>query len=805
MKVTDDQVVLSDEEMEKLSSDSEGGPARRAEGWLGWLTAGACFFISAYALYWTQFAVNTTTYRASFLAICLALIFILYPLFNTGPGKAPQARFPTLEEALSGVLAAALMGFILHHPDPRFAIAGRDGTAYALGLAVALAFLAMPFVSMVPRLARLQPFDWFLAAVALWTAVYLTVNIEEYKTRAMRPTPEEMVLGLALILLILEATRRTVGWILPAITLLFLLYGYAGSGFLVPDALEHRGFTISRIIGQNYLTLEGIFTTPMDVAATFIILFTIYGAVLDKGGAGKFFIDWAFALFGKKASPAAPGRAAIGSGFLLGTVSGSGVATTVTVAALAWPMLKRAGYPPNVAGGVLSAAGIGATLSPPTLGAAAFIIAEFLDIEYLHVLVFAMIPTLLYYVSCWLMMEADSRRLGLKSTRTAQETLWAITQRGWYHFFSLGAIALLLAMGASSFMAVFWSIAIAFCLSMLRPESRLVTVPAFAFGVAVGVGLTLFGMSALPRQLGLHELFDGRISVGLFWGMAAAVAYSGAQWLAAKRAGLTPAEDTSRMIEALTGGARSTLGIVATCACAGVIVSIVNLSGVGQTISTIMVNWGQGNTFLILLMAAFAMWILGLSVPVTASYIIAAVMLVPALVSVGVQAHAAHMFMFYYAVLADVSPPTALAPFAASAICGGEPFRTTLQAWKYTLPAFVVPFMFCLSPDGAQLLIYTSQMVGPKMSLIAPTGFADWAAILWLTVTACFSLLGFCVMFTGYAVAHANWPERILCLLAGCLLIGSSMWADAAGFAALAAGLGLHWTRVRRGLAPSPA
>jgi TRAP-type uncharacterized transport system fused permease subunit len=354
-------------------------------------------------------------------------------------------------------------------------------------------------------------------------------------------------------------------------------------------------------------------------------------------------------------------------------------------------------------------------------------------------------------------------------------------------------------------MAVFWSIAIAFCLSMLRPESRLVTVPAFFVGVAAGVVVTLFGMSALPRQMGLHELFDGRLSVGLFWGMAAAVAVSGLQWLLARRAGREIGDDATRMIGALTDGARSTLGIVATCACAGIIVSIVNLSGIGQTISTIMVSWGQGNTFLILLMAAFAMWILGLSVPVTASYIIAAVMLVPALVSVGVQAHAAHMFMFYYAVLADVSPPTALAPFAASAICGGEPFRTTLQAWKYTLPAFVVPFMFCLSPEGAQLLIFTSQMDGPKMSLIAPAGLADWGAILWLTLTACFSLLGFCVMFTGYAIAHANWAERILCLAAGCLLIGSSLWADTAGFAALAAGLGLHWVRVKRSPAPRPA
>jgi TRAP transporter 4TM/12TM fusion protein len=538
----------------------------------------------------------------------------------------------------------------------------------------------------------------------------------------------------------------------------------------------------------------------MDVAATFIILFTVYGAVLDRGGAGKFFIDWAFALFGKKPSPSAPGRAVVASGFLLGTVSGSGVATTVTVASLAWPMLKKAGYPPNIGGGMLSAAGIGATLSPPTLGAAAFIIAEFLEVEYIDILIYAMIPTLLYYVSCWLMTEADSRRLGIQSIRTSDKSLWQMTLAGGYHFLSLGAIAVFLALGASSFMAVFWSIAIAFLLSMLRDESRLVTIPAFGVGVVAGVAATLFGMTELPRALGLHELFDGRTSVGMFWGMAVAVLASGVHALLQRQRGTVDPAAT-RMIEALTDGARSTLGIVATCACAGIIVSIVNLSGIGQTISTIMINAGGGNVLLILLMAAFAMWILGLSVPVTASYIIAAVMLVPALVKVGVPPAAAHMFMFYYAVLADVSPPTALAPFAASAITGGTPFGTTMQAWKYTLPAFLVPFMFCLTPDGASILMLApiTGADGVVTGFLQPgdLGAAQWLGVLWVTVTACLSLVGFCVMFTGYARREANWVERILCLVGGGLLMTASITADLIGFGVLAAGLVLHWVRTR--------
>jgi TRAP-type uncharacterized transport system fused permease subunit len=228
--------------------------------------------LAATALYWTQYSIGTTTYRALFLGLVLTLAFLLYPLKQTG-------RF-------------------------------RD---------------------------RVWLIDWVLIAIAAAALIYLAVNVEVYKTRALRPTELEIWLGVGLILCILEATRRTTGLALPLVTIGFLAYAYFGP--YVPEPLDHGGYSIARIVGQNYLTLEGIFSTPLDVAATFIVLFTIYGAVLAKSGAGAFFIDWAFALFGKRASVAAPGRATVASGFLLGTVSGSGVATTVTLATLAWPML----------------------------------------------------------------------------------------------------------------------------------------------------------------------------------------------------------------------------------------------------------------------------------------------------------------------------------------------------------------------------------------------------------------------------------------------------------------------------------
>ncbi len=682
---SDEPQRLTPDELERLSIDSEGGPADRPQGRLGWLTGGLAFTLSAYALFWTQFSVNTTLYRASFLALALVLIFLLYPLGRTFPGH--------------------------------------------------------------PRATRI--IDWAFAAVAVIATLYLPLNIEAYKIRPTRPTPEELALGGALIFLILEATRRTIGWHLPAIAIAFLVYCYFGPW--VPEPFDHRGFSVHRIIGQSYLTFEGIFSTPLDVAATFIILFTIYGAVLERGGAGRFFVDWAMAVFGRKAAPGGPGRAVNAAGFLLGTVSGSGVATTVTVASLTWPLLRRAGYDPETAGGMISAAGIGATLSPPTLGAAAFIIAEYLDVPYLTILIYATIPTLLYYLSCWLMTEADARRLKIRSAAGSDASVLGLTLSQGYHFISLVAIAVILALGFTSFMAVFWSLAIAFVLSMLRADSRLVTLPAFGFGVISGIVALAIGRLD-PGLLPLG-LLDGRISAAVFWGMAGAIAFSALQALAAIRRGLDPSPDETRMIEALSDGARATLGVVATCACAGIIVCVVNLTGLGLTISGIIVEFGQGLRLAVILLAALAMWVLGLAVPVTASYIIAAVMLVPALVKVGIPEPAAHMFMFYYAVLADVSPPTALAPFAAAALTGGRPFATMRQAWKYTLPAFLVPVMFCLSPTGLRLLMITPQGA-------APTTLADFALIVATSVVAAASLAAFAAALTGYAWRALSAIER---------------------------------------------
>ncbi|MFB9891671.1 TRAP transporter permease [Planobispora takensis] len=475
--------------------------------------------------------------------------------------------------------------------------------------------------------------DWALAALALAACVYPLVVFEDFIRRTFDPTALDVAVGAVICVLVLEACRRTVGWILPAVCLLFLAYAYYG-GYLPFDwVLGHRGYDIDRIIVAFVMGTDGVYGVPLDVAATYIILFTIYGAVLDHSGAGRFFVDVSLAAF--RRSRAAPGRTVTLAGFLLGTVSGSGVATTVSVGSVAWPILRRAGYPREQGGGVLAAAGIGAILSPPTLGAAAFIIAEYMQVSYLTVLAYALIPTLLYYLGIFLAIELDARRYGTHAVAADAPRLGPLLRRFGYHFSSLFVIVVLMALGQSPFRAVVYATLLAAALSFLDREHRLT-----------------------PR----------------------------------------------RAAHALAAGTLGVLPVAVTCAAAGMIVAVVTLTGLGLKAGSVIVGLSGGVLVVTALLCALAVLLLGLAVPVTASFVIAAAIIAPALKGLGVTPAETYMFIFYYAVLSEVSPPTALSAFAASAITGGNAYRTMLATWKYTLPAFLVPFAFVLTPGGAALL-----------------------------------------------------------------------------------------------------
>jgi TRAP transporter 4TM/12TM fusion protein len=615
---------------------------------------------------------------------------------------APRRR---LHGAVGGVVSCAAVAMSLLFLYWAWATV----TTQVLRLVFLFFTLALSFLLYPGRrahgVARVHWTSWVLVGAAAIAIGFPLWDFEEFIYRAAIPTRVDQALGILTIVLVLEATRRTTGWILPAVTLGALAYAVLGA--YLPPPWTHRGYGLERIAGHMYMTMEGIFGGPLDVAATFILLFSVYGAVLEYSKASDFYVN--VSLAATRGKPTSGGRAVTLASFLLGGPSGSGVATTVTLGSVVWPLLAKAGYDKASAGGLLAAGGIGAILSPPVLGAAAFLIAEFLKISYLSVIAMATIPTLLYYWSIFWMVEFDAKRFGAKPITVAGETVWSLTRKFGYHFVSLVAIVGFMVWGFTATIAVLYAIALAVLLSFVRRETA-----------------------------------------------------------------LRPA----RLWKALEGGATSVLSVAATCATAGIIVGVVTLTGLGLKFASIIVSMAGESLFLTAVYTALAMWVLGLAVPVTASYIIAAVVLAPALVHLGVPAYAAHMFIFYYAVLADVSPPTALAPFAAAAITGGNPFKTTMMAWKYTLPAFLVPMMFILDPAGLGLL-----------------GKGTWTTIVWTTATAMVGLLALAAGLSGWLRRSTSSIERGALVAGGLILMYPSWMTDAAGFALVAATIA--WQSVR--------
>jgi TRAP transporter 4TM/12TM fusion protein len=603
-----------------------------------------------------------------------------------------------------------------------------------VAMILALAFLAFPVARRFRH--RIMPWDWALVAASIGVVVYLIQGGDDFFDRNTLPNTWDIVWGVTLIALVMEAMRRTTGWIMPAVCAAFIAYALFGPQ--LPAPWTHRGYEVGRLIGHMYMTLEGIYGVAIDVSSSLIILFTIFGAFLQYSGAGKFFIDFSFSAMGGK--PTGAGRTVVLSSFLLGGPSGSGVATTVTIGSAAYPMLAKAGYEKNAAGGLLAAGGLGAIISPPVLGAAAFLIAEFLKISYLDVILMAVIPTALFYLALFMMVEIDARKYGISETVIAKvDSVWNLTRKYWFHFLSLVSIVVFMLLGYSPVLSVFWATMVALGTSLLRRDTSLIPYDLFSRRV--------------PFLRGLYE------------------------------SGLT---------KALAGGSTGVVNVAATCAGAGIIVGVVTLTGLGLKFSSIIISYAGGSLLLTALFTGLVVWVVGLAVPVTASYIICAVIAAPALIKLGVPDFAAHMFIFYYAVLSEVSPPTALSPFAAAAITGGDPYKTTLQSWKYTVPAFLLPFMFVLEPSGQGLLL-----MGSMKNLAS----ADWTSIAWVTFSAAVGIGAIAAGFQGWAFKRTSLVERCLLIVAGVALVLPGTTFDLIGFGCAIAALAMQL--LRRG--PKPA
>ncbi|RKN56256.1 TRAP transporter fused permease subunit [Micromonospora costi] len=666
-------------------------PGRVLSGAVGLLFGAVALVVGALAL-WQVFRPlpqGSKYYLILFLAGVLPLVFLAYPAGLRLPPRLRRRTHPT------GTRAA----------DPA------EGP---------------------PRLNRPTAADWALAVLALVACLYPVLPIpigsggggyDAFLDRQGLLVPADLVLGTVLLLLLLEACRRTTGWILPVFCLLFLAYGYYGG--LLPQSwpVAHAGLDFSQLVDAFYNSDSGFYGTPLDVAASYIVLFTIYGAVLDLSGAGRFFVDLSAAAF--RRSRTAAGRTAVASGFLLGTVSGSGAATTVSIGAVTWPILRRAGYPAERAGGMLAAAGVGAILSPPTLGAAAFIIAEYLNVSYLQVLGWATVPTVLYYLGILLSVEIDARRSGVRPVTVDAASPWRLLARFGYHFASLLVIVALLAVGLSATRAVVIATVLAAALSFLDRAHR-----------------------------------------------------------------LTP----GRLLAALVNGVRGVLAVTAVCAAAGIITATTTKTGLGPQAAALLVDGARAVTsdpaavlVLTAVLAAVALTLLGLAVPVTASFVIGWVIIGPALLDLGVTAPAAAMFVFYFAVLSEASPPTALAAVAAAAVTGGRLVPTMWQTLRYALPAYLTPIAFVITPAGLGLL-----------------GIGGPARIAVATVVVALSVALLAVAAGGWlpGVGPAGVPERLLAAGAGLVLLRLEALPVAIGVGL--AVLAVAGVLVRRGTARRP-
>jgi TRAP transporter 4TM/12TM fusion protein len=631
-------------------------------------------------------------------------------VLTEAPGRRLAVAVVAVEAAIAvGVLAQAW------RPLPQ-------GSQYYLIL-----FLAATLPLVFLRFGTHPVLDRALAAAALVAGLYPVLpwpggGYDAFLDRSASD-PLDLVLGVLLLGLILEACRRTSGWVLPVVCLAFLAYAYYGGALPQSWPVAHPGLDVDQIVDALYTSGSGFFGTPLDVAATAIVLFTIYGAVLERSGAGQFFVDLSVATF--RRSRSAAGRTAVAGGFLLGTVSGSGTATTVSIGSVTWPVLRRAGYPPERAGGMLAAAGVGAILSPPTMGAAAFIVAGYLDVSYLTVLGWALLPTLLYYFGILLAVECDARRFGVvPAAGEAPASPWRLLARYGYHFASLFVVVALLMADQTVTRAVLTATAVAVLLSFADRSNALT-----------------------PR----------------------------------------------RLYEAAALGIRGVLIVVAVCAAAGVVTAVTTTTGLGAQTGSLLVRTGRGvsdDPAVVLavtaVLAAVALTLLGLAVPVTASFIIGWVVVAPALLDLGVGEPATAMFVFYYSVLSEVTPPTALAAVGAAAITGARPIATMWQALRYALPAFLLPMAFVLTHPGSYLLDLGA---GARTAAACAAAAAGIAAL----AIAC----GGWVLGVG----AAGVPERVAAAAAGAALLYVRPGSVIAGAVLLAAAVAGAAVRRRRGSA----
>jgi TRAP transporter 4TM/12TM fusion protein len=531
------------------------------------------------------------------------------------------------------------------------------------------------------------PLDYVFMALGAAPILYLFINYDYVVDRIFYVddlTVADMAMGVIMTVMVLEATRRVIGLALPITALVFLFYG------LFIARLEPM-----RLLDQLYMTTEGIFGIPLSVSAAYVVIFVVFGSFMERTGTGQLFMDFALGLTGHTAG--GPGKVSCVSSALFGTISGSAVANVMVDGPITIPLMKRSGFPPHFAAGVEAVASTGGQIMPPIMGAAAFVMAEFLGVPYGQVIIWALIPALLYYVACFSGVHFEAKRRGIVGVPRSELPRIGLVLRERGHLF-LPVICILVVMysGFSAPLAALAGVLACFPVAALRKSTR-------------------------------HYVTFGN------------------------------------MVAACVDGAKNALPVALACASAGVVIAVVTLSGLGIVFTQWVVDLSQSFLLLALIFTMLAGIVLGMGMPTTPAYIIMTALLVPALVKFGVLLPAAHMFAFYFAILSAITPPVALAVFAAAGLAKSELWATGFAAVRIAATSFIVPFMFVYEP--ALLMI------------------GEWPAILWASMTASCGVVLFSAGLHGYFITHsAHWQSALL-VIAGVLLIDPNFSTDLIGVA----------------------
>ncbi|WP_250157384.1 TRAP transporter permease [Tianweitania aestuarii] len=644
-----------------------------------------------------------------------------------------ELRFRPLSPAANWIVGSLLVGLSLfHYYTAGFGLLQEMvHRGIHLALVLALVFLVFPLwkkgYSEPARASFWRPigiplYDWALAILSVVAVAHVPlIPLDDLAFRVGNPTTLDVILGGSLILLLLDATRRSVGWPLPIIAIIFMLYALFGPW--MPGILTHPGASVSQLVDHLYLTAQGIYGVPLGVVATYVFHFVLFGVFATRIGLGQLFLDCAAWVAGRFAG--GPAKVSIFGSALFGMISGSSVANTVTVGSLTIPAMIKLGYKREFAGAVEAASSTGGQITPPIMGAAAFLMIEFLGLPYTTIILAAIIPAAMHFFGVLIQVHFEAKRTGLRGLRPDEmPDVTAALKRDWPTIIPLAVLIGVLVSGYTPYLAAFWGITLCVLVGLLNPR----------------------------RRLSVQEIFDG-----------------------------------------LRDGAKYALAVGAAAATVGIVVGVVTLTGVGFKMSFIVTSiagnlasmfsvvlpWVEANTlilFFTLIMTGFVCILMGCGVPTTANYIIMVTVAAPALALLGVEPIVAHFFVFYYGLLADITPPVALAAYAAAGMAGGDPFKTGNTAFRLGLGKALVPFVFVFSPS---LLLVTKDFNWPDFFL-ALTGCVIGIASLGAALSR-------------YMLAPTKAWENILLIVAAFLLIMPEVYTTVIGLLLIAPVLVNQW------------